>query len=60
MPGMSSTGIPYALADEYPTDFPVAVDQPRAELLRPIWLGTQAEYDAIVTKDPQTLYVIVG
>jgi hypothetical protein len=23
------------------------------------WTGTQAEYDAIATKDPTTLYVIV-
>lgn len=23
------------------------------------WVGTQAEYDAIVSKDPTTLYVVV-
>lgn len=60
MPGISSTGIPFALPEDIVTDYPTIVDQPRAELLRPIWLGTQAEYDAIATKDPETLYVIVG
>lgn len=60
MPGVSSTGIPYATQNDIVTDYPTQVDEPRAELLRPIWLGTQLEYDAITTPDPQTLYVIVG
>lgn len=60
MPGVSSTGVPFSTPDDVASDFPTQVDQPRAEILRPVWLGSQAEYDAIPTKDAETLYVIVG
>lgn len=32
-------------------------DQNTGQLLK-IWTGTQAEYDAVVTKDSSTLYVV--
>lgn len=44
-------------------EWPVAVDmatQAESNLNWKRWTGTQAAYDAITTKDPNTLYVIVG
>jgi hypothetical protein len=29
-------------------------------IIKTLWSGTQAQYDAIVTKDPDTLYIIVA
>lgn len=34
------------------------IDQNDSSLAIKIWTGTQAEYDAIVTKDPETEYII--
>lgn len=57
-------GIPYAADTDLLIEYPAVVDAPRAVLLdsliTPVWFGTQAEYDAIVTKDPSTLYVVTG
>lgn len=57
-------GIPYASDADLLVEYPGTVDAPRATLLdtliTPVWFGTQAEYDAIATKDPDTLYVVTG
>lgn len=64
MPTTPRHGIPYAEDDDLLIEYPAVVDAPRALLLdtiiTPVWFGTQAEYDAIATKDPETLYVVIG
>lgn len=37
-----------------------AETNPLTGVIRIIWTGTQAQYDAISAKDDETLYVIVG
>lgn len=44
-------------AMQWDTPLQQYIDSKVAEIL---WSGTQAQYDAIVVKNPKTLYVIVG
>ena len=37
-----------------------AEEYPRSATVKAIWSGSQAQYDAIAVKDPETLYLIVG
>ena len=39
--------------------YAVGVVETRASVLTRIWTGTQAQYDAIGTKDANTLYFII-
>ena len=39
--------------------YAVGVVETRASVLTKIWTGTQAQYDAIGTKDANTLYFII-
>jgi hypothetical protein len=52
--GGSATGRVLTVKDTGPGW--AAIPAPPASWAR--WTGTQAEYDALVTKDPDTLYVI--
>jgi hypothetical protein len=36
------------------------LDEPDPVAANPIWKGTQAEIDALATKNPDILYVVIG
>lgn len=32
----------------------------KSDMVKNVWVGTQAKYDSIETKDPNTLYLVVN
>lgn len=56
-------GEPYNKLDSYSSSFPLSANQGRVlkqmiDAVPTFWYGTQAQYDAITTKDPDTIYLI--
>lgn len=53
-------GMPPAVAEAFKGMMTTEINPLTGNIIKNIWNGTQAQYDAIAVKDDSTLYVIVA